>query len=130
MKIFNIKISSAHQHQIQGWNRFRNLRGYKHKSYHPHRLQDNRLQYPPAWIHIQIHGLKKIAKYNKTPQILKAIKPKAAPRKVQHQLCQSELGQISTPKQHRTLLPTIYSHCRMLTISTMIRIKSKLYTLY
>ena len=25
MKIFNTKILSAHQHQIRGWNRFRNL---------------------------------------------------------------------------------------------------------
>ena len=57
VKIFNFKISPSYQYHLQGWNRFRNLRGCKHFSYHPHHLQYCSLPHHPAWIHIQIHGL-------------------------------------------------------------------------
>ena len=60
VKIFNFKISPSYQYHLQGWNRFCNLRGCKHFSYHPHHLQYCSLPHHPAWIHIQIHGLKKL----------------------------------------------------------------------
>ena len=58
MKIFNTKISSAHQYQLWEWNRFGNLWGCKHKIKHTPQLQESSLQHPPDWIHIQIHGFK------------------------------------------------------------------------
>ena len=39
MKIFNHQKSPAYQHQLQGWNRFRNLQGCKYKIHHPYHLQ-------------------------------------------------------------------------------------------
>ena len=39
MKIFNTKISSAHQHQLREWNPFINILGGKHNSQHPHCLK-------------------------------------------------------------------------------------------
>ena len=50
MKVFNHQKSPAYQHQLRGWNRFCNLRRCKHKSQHPHRLQESSLPNHLAWI--------------------------------------------------------------------------------
>ena len=89
MKIFSTKRSSSHQHQLRGWNRFRNVRGCKHKIQHPHRLQESSLQHPPDWIHIQTNGLKYLKYIRKHLRFSKARKLQAEPRQVKNRLRRS-----------------------------------------
>ena len=120
MKIFNTKISSAHQYQLWEWNRFGNLRGCKHKIKHTPQLQESSLQHPPDWIHIQIHGFKNLQNIRKHPIFSKPENHKRHPGKFNTNYAGpcATLGKIFAPKQHITLLPTIYSNYCVLYKST------------
>ena len=88
---------------------FQPPRGQTHQ-YEPIPPTREKLSTPPSLDPHPNPLIKKITKYLKTPQIPKSRKTQAAPRKVQHQLRRSlcNFRKISAPKQHRTLLPTIY----------------------
>ena len=128
MKIFNHQNFPEYQHQIQGWNHCRNLLGCKHNIQQPQGLQFINLPHSLVWIHIQIHGLKKLQNIRRYTRFSKPGKHKRHPGKfnTDYAILRATLGKISAPKKNSTLLPTIFSNYWMISTSTIIRVKRKL----
>ena len=125
MKTFNHQKSPACQHQLWGWDRFWNLLGctqYSSPTPPPrdHPFTSPRLDPTPL-----IKPLQHIRRY---PRFSKLRKCKQYPGKfnTKYAFPNTTLGQMSAPKKYSTFLPTIYSNYRIISRSTIIRVKGKL----
>ena len=124
-----IKISCHKKlpaHQLRGWNQLCNLQGWKHYRQHPYHLQGWILQYHLAQIHIQIHEFKnlKIRGYLRFSKLSK-MKRHHGNFNIDCAVNHTTVVPIAAPKQHITLLKTIYSNYCMHSTSTIIRVRKK-----